>query len=261
MLRLGRLFLRMVSLTIQRELAHRVNLFFQAALALTQVAAGLAALTVIYTHVNTLAGWTAAQATILLGIYEIVSGLLQAFIEPNLAFFSNKIYGGELDDLLLQPAPTLFTASFGNCQPWALAEVALGMLIVALSAAHLGVSPTPGGIVAALLLLLVGIIIMWASRVLLASLAFWAQRLELSVLYSGWWQLGRYPITIYPGPIRWVLTYIVPVAFIATFPAYALTHPFDPLLLAGGAAAALGALVAVRLVWRAALRRYTSATS
>jgi ABC-2 type transport system permease protein len=251
----------MVSLTIQRELAHRVNLFFQATLALTQVAAGLAALSVIYTRVNTLAGWTAPQAIILLGIYEIVSGLLQAFIEPNLAFFSNKIYGGELDDLLLQPVPSLFIASFSTCQPWALAEVGLGMLIVGLSASHLGIIPTPGNIGAALLLLLAGVVIMWASRVLLASLAFWAQGLELSVLYSGWWQLGRYPITIYPGPIRWMLTYIVPVGFIATFPAFALCHPFDPLLLAGGAAAALGAMVAVRLVWHAALRKYSSATS
>src|SRR5215471_8266109 len=100
MLRLFRLFARVVSITVQRELAHRVNLLFQAVLTATQVAAGFAALSVIYTHVSTLAGWTSAQATVLLGAYEIVSGLLQAFIEPNLAFFTNKVEGGELDDLL-----------------------------------------------------------------------------------------------------------------------------------------------------------------
>ncbi len=261
MLRLLRLFGRMVSLTIQRELAHRVNLLFQALLTLSRVAAGLAALSVIYTHVSTLAGWTAAQAIVLLGAFEIVSGLLEAFIEPNLAFFTAKVNGGDLDDLLLQPAPSLFTASFNTCQPWALAQVALGALIITFGVAHLGTDLSLSGALAGLFLLLVGVVIMWASRLLLASLAFWTPGLELSILYSSWWQLGRYPITIYPGAIRWVLTYIVPVAFIATFPAYALTRGADPLLLFGGALAAACALMLVAFVWRAGLHRYTSATS
>jgi ABC-2 type transport system permease protein len=259
--RVLRIFGRMVSMTVQRELAYRVNLLFQAALALTRAGAGLAALTVVYAHVTSLAGWTDAQATVLLGNFEIVSGFLGAFVEPNLAWFAGKIYRGELDDLLLQPAPSLFTISLSTCQPWALTQVAPGTLIVALGVTHLGTAPTAAAALSSLILLLIGGVIMWASRLLLATLAFWAPGLELSVLYSGCWQLGRYPIGIYPNAIRWALTYIVPVAFSATFPAYALAHKLDPLLLVGGTGAAGGACLLVSLIWRAGLRRYTSATS
>lgn len=53
----------------------------------------------------------------------------------------------------------------------------------------------------------------------------------------------------------------MPVAFVATLPARALTRPPDPALIVDGALVAAGALLLVRLVWQAGLRRYTSATS
>lgn len=65
-------------------------------------------------------------------------------------------------------------------------------------------------------MLAVGIAIAWASRVTLASLAFWAPYLTPDVLYGALWQFGRYPVGIYRQPIRFVLTYVLPVAFIAT---------------------------------------------
>jgi hypothetical protein len=37
----------------------------------------------------------------------------------------------------------------------------------------------------------------WASRLLLAVVVFWAPQVELDVLYSALWQCGRYPVQIY----------------------------------------------------------------
>ncbi len=90
----------------------------------------------------------------------------------------------------------------------------------------MGVAPlsaqlTAMGALSSLLLLLAGTVIAWATRVLLASLAFWAPGAEPTVLYSGFWQLGRYPIDIYHPIVRGLLIYVVPVAFISSIPARA----------------------------------------
>jgi ABC-2 type transport system permease protein len=250
-----------VVISIQRELAHRANLLFEAFLTAFGTAAGVLALTFVYAQVETLAGWRLEEAIVLLGAYQLVGGLLEMFVEPNLAWFVGKVINGELDDMLLQPLPSLFTASLGTCRPWALFQVVLGVAIIGVGVAPLGARLTPGGVASALLLLLAGAVITWASRVLLASLAFWAPGVEPTVLYSAFWQLGRYPVDVYRPAVRLLLTYLIPVAFITTIPARTLTRGADLRLLGIGLAAAMGAALLARAVWRLGLRRYTSATS
>lgn len=260
-MRIARLLGLMFGVSLQREMAHRANLAFAGLLALVNAGAGVAALSIVFGHVSTLAGWHIGEAVALLGAYQIVSGVLQAFIEPNLAWFGGKVLRGELDDVLLQPAPSLLLVSLGGCEPWALLEVALGFLLIAASATHMSAVPTVGGACAGLALLCVGWVVTWASRVILASLVFWAPGVELDVFYGALWQLGRYPVSIYHPVVGWLLTYVIPVAFVAMIPARALTRGADPVVLAEGVAAALASIGIVSLVWRAGLRRYTSATS
>ncbi|MGH2353460.1 MAG: ABC-2 family transporter protein, partial [Chloroflexota bacterium] len=88
------------------------------------------ALAGVYAHVQRLAGWQFGEAIVLLGVYLIVSGLLETFVWPNLLWFGGKVKNGQLDDLLLMPAPSLFTASFGACRPLALNGAVLGVVFM-----------------------------------------------------------------------------------------------------------------------------------
>jgi ABC-2 type transport system permease protein len=256
-----RLFAAIVSLSLRRELAFRANLLFQLLLTATSIASGLAALALVYTQTRTLGGWTVGEAIVLLGTYQIVSGVLATFIEPNVVWFADQVKSGKLDDLLLKPAPSIFLVSLGSCAPLGLAQVGLGVAVLAAGLRELGAAPAPGRVAAWLLLLTVAIAVTWASRVLLACLALWSPGVDLDVVYGALWQFGRYPVSIYRPALRFALTYVLPVAFIATVPARALTRGVPPPLLLAALAAGAGASALVRLVWRAGLRRYTSATS
>lgn len=252
---------RILALSVQREMAHRTNLAFGLLMTVVNTAAGVAALTVVFTRTESLAGWSLGETLVLLGAYHMVSGFLESCVEPNLAWFTQKVTNGQLDDLLLQPVSSLFMASLGSCRPLSLLQVGLGAALCAGGLAHLGSTVTLGGVLAALVLLCAGSVAAWAARVLLASLAFWAPGLDATVLYFAFWQLGRYPVSIYQQTVRQVLTYVVPVALIATIPAGALTRGADLPLLAAGLGAALGAGLLARGVWQAGLKRYTGATS
>jgi ABC-2 type transport system permease protein len=215
----------------------------------------------VFARAPTLAGWTLGETIALLGAFTAVGGLLETFVGPNLDLFAARVQRGELDDVLLQPAPSLFLASQGTARPWALAQVPLGLAVMAAGLLRTGTALTIAGVLAGLARLAGGAVIAWARRVLLASLAFWAPGLDLSVAFSGFWQLGRYPVAVYTGPIRWALTYAVPVALVTTAPVHALTHGPDPALIAQGLVAISGLIVVVNVVWRAGLRRCTGATS
>lgn len=260
-MRLMRIFGRVVALSVQRELAHRVNLTISATMMAVDLAASVATLGLLFTQTATLAGWRPAEALALLGAFQLVTGLLNTFIEPNLSWFAEKVTNGRLDDTLLQPVPSLFMLSLGACQPLALPRAFLGAGILgwAVVAAE-GV--TVSGAAACLGLLAAGVVITWAVRVLLATLAFWAPGFDPTVLFQAFWQLGRYPVGVYHPVVRQLLTYVVPVAFVSTFPAEALLRGgAGPALGALGAAAALMAFGAAGLAWRAGVKRYTGATS
>jgi len=78
-------------------------------------------------------------------------------------------------------------------------------------------------IVGYLAMLAAGVALTWATRVGIAIVALWAPSVELEVVYDAVWQFARYPITIYGQPLRFALSWVIPLAFISTVPARALT--------------------------------------
>lgn len=261
MLKVLRLFAAIFVVSLQRELAFRANLVFQVLMTAVGIGSGLAALGIVYTQTQSLAGWSWAEAVVLLGTYQVISGLFSTFIEPNLQWFGGQVRDGTLDGVLLKPVSSMFLASLGSCSPLALGQVVLGFIVLGAGLSELGAALTLWNACSWLLMLAVGLVITWASHVLLACVVLWAPGLELDVVYGALWQFGRYPISIYQQPLRFVLTYIIPVAFISTFPARALTEGISPVLLGIGIGVSLGAIILVQFVWNAGLRRYTSATS
>jgi len=255
------LFRRVFAVSLQRQLAHRANLAFDAMMTAVGLASGLLALIAVFSRVETLAGWTLGGMIVLLGTYQFISGMIAAFVTPNLAFFQPKVTNGEIDEVLLKPVSSLFLVSLGTCYPWALVQSLLGLATVAAGVSFVDVALTATGLLAYVLLLLVGLLVGWASRVLLACAAFWAPGAEPSIIYDAFWELGRYPLSIYHSIVQRLLTFVVPVAFISTLPAQALVSGMGPTLFVGSLAASVIYVLLARVAWQRALRRYTSATS
>lgn len=250
------------SMSLRRLLAFRMNLVFDIVMSAVWLAVTLATVLVVYAATDTLADWALPEALILIGTFQVLSGLKETFLDPNLAWFPERgVRGGKLDLLLLQPAPTLFLVSLSTCSPLALVQSGLGLGVIAVGLARLDQPPGPAAVASWLVMIMVGMVITWALGVLLAVLAFWAPKLQLDVFYGSAWQLARYPVDIYPGPLRAVLTYLFPMALIATAPTVVLVHGPDPYLLLGGVSGAAAGAGLATLCWRLGLRRYTGATS
>jgi ABC-2 type transport system permease protein len=234
---------------------------FQVIVTLLTTFSGLAALRLVYTQTTTLAGWSFGNILLLFGTFQILRGLLATFVDPNFQWFSNQVRSGKLDSLLLLPVPNILMINAATYAPIELIQIGVGLGVIGAGLLTLHTFPSFWSFMGWLFLLAVGFIISWATRVLLASVVFWAASVELDVFYRTIWEFGRYPVAIYRQPVRFLFTYIFPIAFLATYPASAFREGINPLHMLIGGLWSAGFLALVQLIWRTGLRRYTSATS
>lgn len=260
-MRMLKLFALTFSVSLRRTVAYRINLLFDVLLSALTLMTAVTAVEIVYSRTGSLAGWSKPAMLVLVGTFQLMTGVRAAFVDPSLGWFSVYLRDGRMDLYLAQPAPSLALASLGSHAPLALTQVALGGGVVGVGLRQDGELPSPPAFLAWLLLIAVGVAVSWAIAVLLACLAFWAPRLELDLLYGAAWEFARYPTDIYRRPMRFVLTYVFPMALVATLPSATLTRgPSVNGLLATAAAGACAVLLAVG-VWSRGVRRYTGATS
>jgi len=80
-------------------------------------------------------------------------------------------------------------------------------------------------------------------------------------LFDGVFQTGRWPVGIYPGWLRYSVTFLVPIAFAVTVPAEALTSRLDWETLVLAIVFAVVLFGFTRWFWRFGLRRYSGASA
>jgi hypothetical protein len=107
-----------------------------------------------------------------------------------------------------------------------------------------------------------GGVIVYSFWLILATLAFWFVRVEnMLQFFSSMYEAGRWPVGFYPRWLRFMLTFLIPVAFATTVPAQALAGRLTWQTLAGAFALAAALAILSRLFWRVGVRRYSSASS
>jgi ABC-2 type transport system permease protein len=260
--RVPRLFVSTFLTSAQRDVAFRADLVASSAFTALATAGTIVTIVAVFSHVDSLAGRSAGEAVAIVGTFLVINGLLLTFVEPNVELFATtQVLKGGLDEVLLKPAPSLFLATLGRHRPRALVDAVVGIGVVVAALATDGAGITPAGVAVWCVLVAVGFVVAWALRVLLAIGAFWAPGLETAVFFQSVWQLGRFPISVYAPWLRILLSYVLPMALIATVPARALQGHAGAAVVGGAVALAAAAVVVVRFAWRAGLRHYTSATS
>ena len=257
------LLLVLIRNSVQNELAYRVNLLVSVVLTLVGMAGAVGGVLVVYNHTTSIRGWTLSETLALLGLFAIMSGLLNTFIAPNLDQFAEDIRKGTLDFTLMKPVNSQFLVSFQRCVIWGLADVLAGsaVLVYALiSGFHEGAGPLQ--ILAFAVAAAAGTAIVYSLWMSLATVAFWTVKIDnMTAILHAFFDMGRFPVDAYPTWLRRALTYIVPVAFVTSVPVEALGGRSTPLALAAAVAIAAAMLFLSTRLWRLGLSKYTSASS
>jgi ABC-2 type transport system permease protein len=84
---------------------------------------------------------------------------------------------------------------------------------------------------------------------------------NILVIFLAVYDAGRWPVTIYPGALRYALTFLVPIAFAVTVPAQSLTGRLTGGTLLETLVLAAVILAISRWFWTFGLSRYTGASA
>lgn len=259
MLRIVGTFLR---LGVMNEMQYRANFFIAAFQSVLAVAAGLVVLVLVYAHTTTLNGWTESQLYVILGVQILLGGVVHATVQPNMERLAEEVQDGKLDFALTKPQDSQLIVSVRTLNIWQAVDVISGAIVIGVGVAKLHAGVSVGHALAFFALLGIGAVLLYCFWLVLATGAFWVVNMWfLSDLFEGMYQTGRWPIGIYPGWLRYSMTYLVPVGFAVTVPAQALTHRLHWTTAAVAFGFAAVVVVFVRWFWRFGLRRYSGASA
>ncbi len=244
------------------ELEYRANFFIQIFESMLGLIVAIGGLMVVFGHTDALNGWSPNQILVLVGIYILVGGLINLVINPSLERFMQDVREGTLDFTLTKPADSQLLVSVQRVGIWKLVDVVLGFVVIGLALGRLDENVGLGDTAVFLITIICGFIMIYSFWLMLATLSFWFVRVEnLLVIFQSMYSAGRWPVGIYPGWLRFALTFLVPIAFAITVPAEGLTGQLSTNTLVLAIVLAGVLFIAARLFWRFAIRFYSGASA
>ena len=244
------------------ELEYRVEFLANVFMNVFWLAWAIVSVAIFFLHTDHLGDWTWPEVLMVVALFTLFSGVMEAFLRPNVGAVLDQVRDGTFDFVLTKPVNAQFIASLRNIVVWRLSDVVIGLGLIVYALAQLHDVPTPVQVALFVLMLVSATIIVYTFWLMMVSLAFWFVKLDnFTELFNGFFEAGRYPVTIYRGLVRVVLTFVVPIAFVTTFPASALLGRIDQTTVVMSIAFALGLFVVSNRFWNFAIKHYSSASS
>lgn len=248
---------------VKTRLAYRMDFLVDTLGVLASIAIQLAVLTTLFSKVTALKGWSFEQVLLIYGFSLVPLGLFN-LVSVNLYGFSDAyIIEGKFDRVLLRPVNALAQVLCESFNVSGLNEIGLGLAVAIWAAVRLQLELGALDVVALLLLAPTAALVYLGVFLAITSVSFWVEdRMGIAPPVYNVIRFSRYPLTIYSLPVRILLTFVLPFAWVAYYPAtwfvggadlklVAALTPLVGLVVFGGAV----------LIWRRGVRNYTSTGS
>ena len=226
---------------------------------------GFVVVWIIVDRFNQIGGWTLSEMTFLYGMRLTSHGIFYLCFSQMFEL-DGVLISGEYDRFLVRPLSPLVQLFTRKLRVNCFGDLIGGIALLAVATPRVDIAWTP--LAAAFLVLAVigGALVEGAVQVTLGSLSFRflnliAVRAMVNEVFN---QYGNYPQKIFPTGLQLVLTFALPVAFVAYFPASVLLERTNEIIVVPWLAAVAPLvglalyLVALR-IWQRASRGYQSA--
>ncbi len=187
---------------------------------LVNLGASLAFLTLLFTQVDNINGWTFNEMLFLAGIGGVIMNTHHIFLF-NMFNLEDYIVEGNMDRFLVRPLSPLFQVYADEVSDNNLSKLIANTALVLYSAGQIGINLlTPLNLLYGIAALISGILVFAAAYMVFATTSFWTGRSRSAIwLIFRLSDYRRYPYNIYSLPIQTILVTAIPIAFASFFPA------------------------------------------
>ncbi len=256
----GRIWLRTASMAVQAQLTYRLGSLGFLLGKMIRLVFFFAFVIAIFNHVQTVAGYSLAETALFFLTFNLVDMAAQILFR-GVYGARRTVTEGDFDFYLIQPCSPLFrmvcsTVDFLDLVTIVPVLVMVGMVFARLPPLGLGRYLAYGA------LTVNAVVLVFAVHVLVAALAVRTQEMENAIwIYRDVMFMGKFPVDVYARPVRWALTFALPIAVMTTFPAKALLGILSPAWAAYSVALAAAAVALSLRFWRGSVALYTSSSS
>jgi ABC-2 type transport system permease protein len=261
--RQGRIFAWYFAQFVKMRLAYRADFLIDALAVAFSAVVQLAVLFTLFSKVDALQGWSFDQVLFIYGFSLVPLGLFNLCAVNLYRFADAFIIEGRFDRVLLRPLNTLAQVMLESFNVSAFNEMGLGLTLMIIAGRNLSLSWGIEDVLALVVLAASSSLVYTGVFLGITSVSFWHEdRMGLAPPVYNVIRFSRYPVTIFGAPVRFFLTFVLPFAWVAFYPAtwfigsaeFARWAYFTPLV---GAVVFSGAL----WIWTRGVRNYASTGS
>ena len=120
-------YLRLVAIQLRvsaaSAMAYRANFILEGAMTVVWVALTLLPLIVLFDGRDSVAGWDAPSALIVIAYFMAIRAVLEGIVRPSLVGLVDKIRSGSFDYVLLKPVDAQAMVTASTFEPWKLFDL------------------------------------------------------------------------------------------------------------------------------------------
>lgn len=260
-------YMRLTRAAIESRMEYRGSFIMYILTLLGFYGAQIAVIGVMLNRFSTIGGWSAGEIAFLYSLLVLAQGIVASWF-GGLVEFSDFVRQGTFDRLLLRPLSPLGQVLSMRFEAGGAANIFLGLAAFIVANKMVAIDWTFAKAGFLLLTVAGAAMILAAVRLIIAALAFVTistDGLQHLFVFSSR-EFLLYPIDIYNRPVRVLLTFFFPLAFINFYPAhYFLARTdgllFHPVFIYLTFPIGLFVFCIALLVWRRMLGTYASTGS
>lgn len=218
---------------------------------------------IIFSQIPNLVGWTLEQVVFIYGFSLIPKGLDHLLFDNLWCIGHFTVRKGDFDKYLTRPINPLFHVLVERFQVDALGELIMGIALICVTLPNLAIEWSFVKILLILIVIPFATLIYTGIKTATSAIAFWTKRSgNITYMFYMVNDFAKYPVTIYNNFVKAVITYIIPFAFTAFYPAQYILTGENPLFNIGLTIVISIIIMIVGVyIWNRGINAYESAGS
>ena len=215
------IYLRLATAAVKSRMEYRGSFLIFFFVLILFYMAQLLTIGVVVQKFKSIGGWSMGEMAFLYSLLILSQGLV-ASLYSGLVDFSNQVRDGNYDRILVRPLSPLIHVIMNGFEITGVAHIILGVGSFIVANSFLEIHWGFINISMFILVVLGGSLILAGIRIIIAAIAFWAinnNSLVHLFVYSSR-EFLLYPLNIYSGGVKFLLTFLIPLGFINFYPAH-----------------------------------------
>lgn len=218
---------------------------------------------IIFSRIPSLMGWSLEDVVFIYGFSLLPKGLDHLFFDNLWSIGYFTVRKGDFDKYLTRPINTYFHVLVEKLQIDALGELIIGIALIILVLPQVSIQWSVVKILLSIVAVFFATFVYVGIKTITGAIAFWTKTSgAVTNMFYMVNDFSKYPVTIYNSAVRNFITYIIPFAFTAFYPANYILTGENPIFNIGGTVVASIILMVIGLiVWNKGIKAYESAGS